>query len=302
MSGEATTESNWVNELKVSQLKQILRARSVDLDEERGCSERSELENLAMTNIGSLGEAQEIMNQSKHSAANSSSKKEIDSNRYSTIMAQLKQVLSDDRDVLIYYNYTPSKEHLERIQQAKKELPIIFDNPDLMRRDNWVKHRNWRKNSQMPPFHVHFREEMQQSIRHIYQCLVSLSENKTSRAATSASQAYGAFRGCMSGLNGHVGIEEYAVFPQFQKKFPGVDINFLYQDHQKLHDKEAKTREALKALWDDLKGSAADEVSSDTVMDALQELLDFDQDLMAHLGEEEEFIVPMTLSTERLFY
>ena len=154
----------------------------------------------------------------------------------------------------------------------------------------------------MAPFHVHFRQEMQQSIRYLHHCLVSLSEKRTSRAATSASQAYGAFRGCMLGLNGHVGIEEYAVFPQFQKKFPSVDIRFLYQDHQKLHDKEAKTKTTLKMVSDSLKENAGEEVSSDIVLDALQELLDFDKDLMAHLGEEEEFIVPMTLSTERLVY
>jgi iron-sulfur cluster repair protein YtfE (RIC family) len=191
---------------------------------------------------------------------------------------------------------------LERIEQAKKEMPLIFDNPDLTRRDNWLQHPNWRKNSQMPPFHVHFRQEVQQSIRYLYQCLVSLSENKKIRAANSASQAYGAFRGCMSGLNGHVSIEEYAVFPQFQKRFPSVDIHFLYQEHQKLHDKEAKTKKTLEKLSDSLKGNAGEDVSSYTALDALQELLDFDQDLMAHLGEEEEFIVPMTLSTDRLVY
>lgn len=135
---ETEAKDNWAKWLKVSQLKQILRARSVD--KERGCIERSELENLAMTNIGSLEEAREILNQNRQDAAKSSFKN--NSNRYSTVMGQLKQVLSDDRDVLIYANYTPSQEHLERIERAKKEMPLIFDNPDLTQRDNWLQHPN----------------------------------------------------------------------------------------------------------------------------------------------------------------
>lgn len=83
------TVGNWAKQLKVQQLKQLLRARSIT--EERGCVERSELEALAVANFGSMDEAQTILAQQEYPT------KKKDQLPSDDTMEKLKRVLGEDR-------------------------------------------------------------------------------------------------------------------------------------------------------------------------------------------------------------
>jgi len=255
--------NNWIKELKVSQLKMVLGAKAI------GCTEKGELEALVVESNMTHEEVLLKVNQSN-------------------TMEHLKRILGEDRGVVLFSNYTPSRQHMDRMEHLQRQLPRMFDNPDLTPRTKWLSHRNWHRHPQMPPYHVHFRQEMQDAMRFLHQA-------HAERSALAARQALRMFQGCMRGLNGHVSIEEYAVFPQFQERYPNVDMKFLYEDHQHLHQAEEITKKALSQLVVQFE---AGDASPENTIYAIDALLIFDQQLMAHLAEEEEFIVPMTLATD----
>jgi hypothetical protein len=282
------TVGNWAKQLKVQQLKQLLRARSIK--EERGCVERSELEALAVANYGSLEEAQTILAQQEYPT------KKKDQLPNNATMEELKRVLGEDRGVMNYTNYVPSQQHLERMMQFKMTVPTVFDNPTLTPRSKWFTHKNWSKSAQMPPYHIHFREELQEAIRALYECY---SAKLAKAQARSAQRAKSVFVGSMSGLGGHVSIEERHLFPQFQRTFSNIDISFLYNDHKHLHREESAAKKKLEDLTRAIAAADGILVPREDILPALNSLLAFDAELMAHLGEEEEIVVPMTLASGR---
>jgi hemerythrin-like domain-containing protein len=93
-----------------------------------------------------------------------------------------------------------------------------------------------------------------------------------------------------------VSIEEYSVFPVYRDCFPEVNIDFLYHDHKSLKEAEHKIVNELEAL------AQKESVSKDEIVDCLQQVLDFDDQLMAHLGEEEEIVVPMSLTDQEIWF
>ena len=72
----------------------------------------------------------------------------------------------------------------------------------------------------MPPYHVHFREEMQELIK-----LLLMWYNAEREPPVQYLQAgQRVFRSCMGGLRGHVSIEEHHVFPELQSAHPGTYV------------------------------------------------------------------------------
>ena len=72
-------------------------------------------------------------------------------------IALVQDLLNAPRGDVNYTLYTTSDAHRTRMQDLPESLKIP--------REQWFTHRNWRGRTQMPPYHVHFREEMQQVCR-----------------------------------------------------------------------------------------------------------------------------------------
>ena len=208
-----------------------------------------------------------------------------------SLKEQIEQVLAQDRHVLNFEHYTPSPEHVQRMETLAKLAPELYDNPDITPRSKWFQHARYHQNSQMPPFHVHFRTETQAVIHMLYKALqVPESQQQSIRRAAHI------FQSSMRGLQGHVSIEEYACFPLYQQTYPHVDVSFLTNDHKDLHKQEETTQKELSEL------SLQSSPSKQAIQETLGVVLDFDQHLLAHLGEEEEIVVPMSLTEKSIFF
>ena len=171
-----------------------------------GCVERSDLENLVESYYESSNEAQSIL----------------------TTITNLQRVLSQDRNKLNFEEYTVSDRHKQRLEELAKIAPELYDNPTITPRSTWFNHPKYYDNSQMPPFHVHFRQEIQTTLQYLYQALNNSGERSSDvQKLLNIQSAQRYFNGCMRGLNGHVSIEEYACFPLYQKIFPIRQITIL---------------------------------------------------------------------------
>ncbi|CAJ1935084.1 unnamed protein product [Cylindrotheca closterium] len=215
---------------------------------------------------------------------------------------QLKIILNQRRGVGNFKDYTVSEKHAKRMQQLAESVPEVYNNPSSTPRSKWFDHPNYRRNSQMPMFHVHFRQEMQSVLAYLEKAH-TLSSCSGKNPYQSCKSAFWQFQGCMGGLNGHVSIEEYAWFPVFQNLFPKVDLRFLFEDHEGLHRAEDQVMQALQDLTDRASSFQQEEKDNDDleerVVSCIQLVMDFDQQLMGHLGEEEEILMPMSLTFEK---
>jgi iron-sulfur cluster repair protein YtfE (RIC family) len=253
------------------------------------CVERSELEQILASRFKSLeGARSALLQETTNTNSNNN-----------PLLIRVKSILSQDRDnVINFEHYTPSPEHQERMQRLAKLAPNLYENPSLTPRSKWFSHPMWHRNSQMPPYHVHFRHELQDVTRYLYEAYSASAPKPQSRALRNA---HSQFTGSMRGLNGHVSIEEYACFPMYQKTFPAVDITFLYQDHKELHRSEKKVENILASLIAQ-NPSLTEMLPRDDIVSALELVLNFDDQLMAHLGEEEEIVVPMSLTDKEIWF
>jgi hypothetical protein len=216
------------------------------------------------------------------------------------------------------------------MEQLAKLVPQLYDNPDITPRSKWFSHANYGRNSQMPPYHVHFREELQQVISYLYQAYQQQQQQQEESAplppptnkklVQSLKRVSALFQGSMRGLQGHVSIEEYMCFPKYASTFPTVNIRFLYDDHEELHKAEHDVQVQLSKLVETFshspppqrKSSSSSSVDDDDdesrlqhvllLTTTLQSVLDFDDLLLAHLGEEEEIVVPMSLTEKRIVF
>jgi hypothetical protein len=192
------------------------------------------------------------------------------------MLKKLGEILSQDRHVVDYRSYETSEEHRLRISTRPSRMNID--------REDWFKHPNYSSRPQMPPYHVHFREEMQL----VLSLLLSWFQNSSSQTFN---KAFRVFRDSMEGLHGHVRIEERAFFPQIQAAHPAFDLGFLYQDHQILHNAE----DNLKRKFEKVAKSQENPVTPQEQLSLLRLALEFDELLINHLGEEEEIVVPLCL-------
>jgi len=222
------------------------------------------------------------------------------------LLQRAKQLLSQDRSVLNFAHYTPSQSHLERMKILAKQVPELYDNPEITPRSQWFHHPQYRQNSQMPPFHVHFRQELQRVIQYLVQAVDAQEDetNNNSRSIVHLFQnAHHLFRSSMRGLHGHVSIEEYACFPLYKENFPQVDISCLVEDHKDLHASERGVEKALEQLASHHgRPKEEEKQDDDIVMSTLTLVLNFDDQLMTHLGEEEEIVVPMSLTEKPIWF
>lgn len=95
------------------------------------------------------------------------------------------------------------------------------------------------------------------------------------------------------------------IFPKLQQMYPEADISFLYDDHKALHTKEVTVLQMLKksitataAATATKSGKDGYQTAKDAIATTLQTLLDYDEAIIIHLGEEEEVVVPMMLIPE----
>ena len=123
-----------------------------------------------------------------------------------TILERAQLVLSQDRGVLNFERYKPSQEHVRRMQSLAESAPELYNNPSITPRSKWFSHPRYHQNSQMPPFHVHFRQEMQGVIQYLVKAYSSGDPPKS--VTSHIRRAHSTFVGSMRGLNGHVSIEE----------------------------------------------------------------------------------------------
>ena len=275
----ATSALSWAEGLGTKDLK--LLAKPQPSEGQAAIVERSDLVNFVESKYDSLNEAESTL----------------------SILRRAQDILSQDRGVLNFEHYVPSPNHIKRMSELKKTAPELYDNPSITPRSKWFSHPRYHSNAQMPPFHVHFREEMQYVINEVYEAVVLVSSAKRMNRRKQLGKIQSAlsdFQSCMRGLNGHVSIEEYACFPLYEREFPTVDIKFLYTDHKDLHrDEESVTRALQNALRKDHEDNLA---PSREMIGLLQTVVDFDAHLMAHLGEEEELVVPLSLTEKRIMF
>jgi hypothetical protein len=263
-SSSSTVTSSWCSKLDTKQLKQLTKP----LPAARACIERSDLEDLVRAHYQSLDQAQLTL----------------------TTLDRLQQILRQDRSVLNFIHYETSLEHKKRLAQLAQTAPELYDNPLITLRSKWFTHTMYRKNSQMPPYHIHFRQELQSVLRALHHAWASgqLNSIQTARVL---------FRECMSGLHGHVQIEEYACFPAYARTFPNVNVKFLYEDHVDLHKAEVVANKALdKAVTSNVMIEPSD------LIQLVRVLLQFDDHLLTHLGEEEEIVVPLSLTDRKIYF
>lgn len=215
---------------------------------------------------------------------------------------RLNTVLRQQRRVLNFKHYTVSDDHATRMKELADTIPEVFDNPSSTPRSQWFDHPKFGMNTQMPQFHVHFRLEMQEVLRRLQQAHQSAIRNDDNQTRSSIALAVRTFMGSMRGLHGHVSIEEGAYFPYFERLYPTLDFRFLYEDHEHLHSTEARLTRMLSDLM-----AASDKYDnnnklSELLVDTIEVALDFDEELMSHLGEEEEIVVPMSLALKGRMY
>jgi hypothetical protein len=282
-------DRSWVSRLSIREMKQLTQC----MPESKQCLERSDFENLIVDNFQSVEECRAALE--KNTSTSSLPSSSANPDRLTRLKMKVQTVLSQDRGVQNFEHYTPGTDHLSRMKALAQSAPELYDNPDITPRSRWFQHPRYRQNSQMPPFHVHFRQEMQEVLRCLYQAYAAAA------SADSSSQHYlrraaATFHGSMRGLHGHVSIEEYACFPLYKNMYPGIDLQFLYADHKNLHRAEETVADALDTLRQQPTAAPGQ------IVDAMEMFLKFDDQLMAHLGEEEELVVPMSLTKRDVFF
>ncbi|CAJ1935085.1 unnamed protein product [Cylindrotheca closterium] len=229
------------------------------------------------------------------------------------LQERLQSVLHQRRDIINFKQYAVSEEHVERMQELAQTLPEIFANPTKTQRTQWFRHPNYETNNQMPNLHVHYRLELQGVLLYLQKAFHQLEQQQQQQHddenpahASSLKSAYFQFKGSMEGLHRHIAVEEWKLFPVFQLRHPQIDLKFLYEDHADLHQIESKLLQALLYLYETSSALGSGGIVHDLkeqVVGTIQLALDFDQQLMTHLGEEEEIVVPLSLTLEgRLKY
>lgn len=217
-------------------------------------------------------------------------------------IALLKEILAQDRSVMNFEHYAVSDEHRKRMAHLNQSAPCLYDNPEITPRSIWFQHPRWFQNSQMPPFHIHYRQEMQNVLRFL---LKAYESSDTTHVVKAVRNAKLHFDSSMRGLHGHVRIEEYACFPLYEQEYPEISIRFLYQDHMELHKAENAVREVLENFLVEEKTDEpllSEHSQKPPLVRAIETTLDFDAKLMAHLGEEEEIVVPMSLTEKDIWF
>lgn len=218
----------------------------------------------------------------------------------SLLEQRARDILAQDRHVLNFEHYRPGTAHAQRLARLSAvDLPDVFADPAIAPRSRWFTHPRYRVNSQMPPFHVHFRVEMQRVVSCLWEAATATSRRR--RRHELPHRARRLFQGSLRGLHGHVRIEEYACFPLYQRAFPTVDLQFLVDDHRALHRAETRVEEMLSRCCGDPQ-QKDDEDGDEVIWSTLETVLDFDDHLMAHLGEEEEIVVPLSLTEKPIHF
>jgi hypothetical protein len=233
------------------------------------------------------------------------------------LIAELQRRVANgaQRRAQSYTHYVPSLEHVQRRKMWPKEFQIP--------REQWFTHPNYPKQKQMPTYHVHFREEMFLVLRHTLKGLQLIMEMQLASKSqeerksamkmitTQLTTAGQVFAHSMETLSFHVRLEEGHYFPALQKAVgSSVDLSFLYHDHKELHLAEEKVHEQLRRtegvlahVQNQPPPHAHEQMQSDDYEKLLLAMLSFafaatafDDALLNHLGEEEELVVPISLT------
>lgn len=200
--------------------------------------------------------------------------------------------IAQNRNVRSFEDYEPSQVFLDR--QAK--WPEKYKIP----RSTWWDYPNYYNQPMMPEFHVHFRTEAKSTLQAMYDSYRAFLDGDVKRRNQKMLLASRTFEGSMSVLQMHVAIEERRVFPSMQRAVKDVDMSFLYDDHQHLHEEEAALTESLSAITSSFEkcgdeGEAEKAAFSRLFERLFENALKFDTTFMNHLGEEEELVVPVAL-------
>lgn len=274
---------NWCSSLSLKELLKLLKIKNLSINNKL---ERNEIEEVIINNISNINEANNLL---KLYLTND-------------IINKLNHILLQNRHIINFIFYETSEEHKRRLEERPIRMNII--------RNEWFNHPNYRKRSQMPSYHVHFREEMQLVLNNLYECYQN-NENEEYEIKNFL-KAYSIFQNSMEGLHFHVQIEERSFFPDLQRKNPDFDLSFLYKDHEHLHEAEDNLKNKFQLIERKIKSSKGkkrnnnddndnDNNNNDKILsiedksEILLLALKFDEVLINHLGEEEEIVVPLCL-------
>lgn len=225
---------------------------------------------------------------------------------------RVRAVLAQDRERpnrIAFAHYRPSKEHAERLRQLPEPLRLP--------RAAWRGHARYAGRFQMPNFHHDFRQELQAVACALFDALghglapelhrdvlqrrgqnpaeAEPSTRSAERVARAAgpkelvAAALAEWQSFEQRLAKHVRIEESWIFPAIQTHYPSLDLSFLVDDHRELLAAERRVGAQVRQ---------AQGLDPAAIERALEELLAFDAQFMDHLGEEEEFVVPLCLGTQ----
>jgi len=194
---------------------------------------------------------------------------------------QLQAILSDKRrGQEIYEDYSTSSEHISFISNLPPELQLP--------RNEWIKHDHWDVTPLMTSFHVKFRISLQQIIRALVSAYIGTHGTDVPRAAQNEFSLE---------LEKHAHLEEQNIFPVLEELFPKARgmREALQTAHIELEKSETAINNMFSEIDDDkcYKGSLA-------LRKLITAMVNYDTQLMQHLGEEEEIVVPMGLAALKM--
>lgn len=171
---------------------------------------------------------------------------------FATVTNKAGSVLKENRGVVNFKNYVTSEAHKVRMKTFPKRLQIP--------RSQWFQHKNWPGRMHMPPYHVHFRQDMQDAIKTVVRSFQTPSLASRQQSIKSALRI---FQSGMRSLTGHVGLEERAVFPMMVRANPDVNLDFLWEDHKELHEGVDRVVRQMRQLIHSLTSAKEEKTDKD---------------------------------------
>jgi len=198
-------------------------------------------------------------------------------------LERLQTVCAQDRTQTLFTHYQTSASHRKRVEAMPAHLKLD--------RSQWTAHPNWTTRRHLTSFHVQYRCHIQEVLRKLgglYEARISSREMDYSITDVCKD-----FETAMSLLQRHVRIEESMIFPDLKAYYRDrVDLQWLFDDHQELLRMEGSTTALFRST------AAAGAASLEQLVELITTVLRLDQDLMNHLGEEEEVVVALHLLSD----
>ena len=134
-----------------------------------------------LVNASSVGVPDQVVSKRTHSQEDSAAS--TPSTAFLLLKERIQAILAQNRQAENFVHYQSSEQHKLRLQRLVELAPELYDNPDVTPRQKWFSHARYYDNSQMPPFHIHFRYELQAVVKSLWQAWIHLSDEKVTEEA-----------------------------------------------------------------------------------------------------------------------